>query len=428
MTAHILSPAPGGFNGLQSWVQCDDPVDLLSREQASIPRQPIGFPVVAEGPKVWSGYGRAAPSLDSLVIQLDQAGVIEVEAALESFLGLALDGDEVNRDRFPLPRLAGLLEQCAQQIHHGNGVCIIRGLAGHRSPEHNTIIFLGIASYIGGQRGVQSAKGAMICEWPDSPLRRGIELTIEAHVYESKLWTVPRGKRHGIHTNVGLPFHNDMGCDILAMHVRQRAATGGDSYVASCGAVYNDLMTTNAWAVHTLTEANWPIQVSRRGSSPYVLSPLLTFHEGNMMVSADPARIGPPASSTDTRIPSLLPEQHEALALVQQSASKHQVRLPACAGDMVFLNNWALLHARESYRDDDESTRHLVRLWLRNEKLAWDIPASMKVPWDAAFGERSKATKNRQYPVNPMPEYMEPKFGNGTAAFVADESDEETDN
>lgn len=46
------------------------------------------------------------------------------------------------------------------------------------------IIYLGISSYIGGQRGVQSSKGAMV-----------------THVVENKEWTVPKERRHGIHTN-----------------------------------------------------------------------------------------------------------------------------------------------------------------------------------------------------------------------------------
>lgn len=54
---------------------------------------------------------------------------------------------------------------------------------------------------------------------------------------------------------------------------------------------------------------------------------------------------------------------------------------------MVFINNLALLHARDPYVDPEQGPgRHLVRLWLRNPALAWDIPPAMRVPWEAAFG------------------------------------------
>lgn len=169
------------------------------------------------------------------------------------------------------------------------------------------------------------------------------------------------------------------------------------------------------------------VSSSRRGTSRFVLAPLLGFHwqSGNLVVSVDPYRIGPQPAVADRGIPDLLPAQKEALALLQQTATAQQLRLPACQGDMVFINNWGTLHARESYEDDSTTTRHLVRLWLRDSEFAWEIPESMKAPWEASFGARAKKIVNRQYPVEPMPEYMEPKFSNGSAAFIMEESDED---
>lgn len=143
------------------------------------------------------------------------------------------------------------------------------------------------------------------------------------------------------------------------------------------------------------------------------------------MISADSNRIGPHPAVKDGRIPDLLPAQKEALALLQETATAQQVRLPTRQGDMVFINNWGVLHARDSYQDDDTVSRHLVRLWLRNPELGWEIPESMKTPWESSFGGKAKKIVNRQYPVEPMPEYMESKFTNGSAAFIMEESDED---
>ena len=35
-------------------------------------------------------------------------------------------------------------------------------------------------------------------------------------------------------------------------------------------------------------------------------------------------------------------------------------------GDMQFVNNYVILHARTEYRDDAAHRRHLVRLWLED--------------------------------------------------------------
>jgi hypothetical protein len=82
-----------------------------------------------------------------------------------TLLDLGMDGDDVTRRLFPLPNLEQRLDRCALEVHDGNGLCIVRGLdSGKYSIEDNMIIFLGISSYIGGQRGLQDSKGNMICK------------------------------------------------------------------------------------------------------------------------------------------------------------------------------------------------------------------------------------------------------------------------
>lgn len=149
------------------------------------------------------------------------------------------------------------------------------------------------------------------------------------------------------------------------------------------------------------------------------------------MFSLDPGRLGlhpSMALPTDNEAsPYLTPEQHEALSIMNQLAAEQQIRLDTQPGDLVFINNWAFVHARDPYTDgeqDAQSRRHLVRLWLRNSKLGWDIPAAMRAPWEAAYGseglgDHSKASAMRgNYPVDPAPEYTIPKYTSGSAAFL----------
>jgi hypothetical protein len=163
------------------------------------------------------------------------------------------------------------------------------------------------------------------------------------------------------------------------------------------------------------------------------------------MISLDPGRLG--LHPTMARhfgggvIPPLTPNQQEALSVVSSIATEHRLRLDTQPGDIVFINNWALLHARSSYKDSDAEgghQRHLVRLWLRNSALGWDVPPPMKVQWEAAFGPDGMGDKNsengwrkseyrgsglfrRNYPVMPAPEYKVPKYTSGSAAFVIED-------
>jgi hypothetical protein len=52
------------------------------------------------------------------------------------------------------------------------------------------------------------------------------------------------------------PFHNDV-CDILAMYVQETAAEGGESHLASCAAVYNEIAAERPDVIHTLADGSW---------------------------------------------------------------------------------------------------------------------------------------------------------------------------
>ncbi len=67
-------------------------------------------------------------------------------------------------------------------------------------------------------------------------------------------------------------------------------------------------------------------------------------------------------------------EQKRALDVLEEVAARNQVRVRARAGDVLFVNNHAVLHSREGFVDGGERPRYLVRMWLRNPELAWGLP------------------------------------------------------
>jgi len=68
---------------------------------------------------------------------------------------------------FPLPTLQHQLRELRLEVHHGRGFCVIRGLRPKDySPEENTILFLGLSSYIAERRGRQDQNGNMLSNAP----------------------------------------------------------------------------------------------------------------------------------------------------------------------------------------------------------------------------------------------------------------------
>lgn len=149
------------------------------------------------------------------------------------------------------------------------------------------------------------------------------------------------------------------------------------------------------------------------------------MHEDRLMASMDPNRFGPhPNSDPNIRVPELDASQRHALERVSQVALQSELRLELKTGDLLFLNNWALLHRRDSYNNDGSTERHMVRLWIRNTQLGWSIPISIQPPWLAAYGRPQEVGL---YAVSPPLDYKTPKYSAGSAAHLLEDSEESDD-
>lgn len=67
------------------------------------------------------------------------------------------------------------------------------------------------------------------------------------------------------------------------------------------------------------------------------------------------------------------------------TAEKHALALQFKAGDIQFVNNLSVFHARLGFRDSAAKQRHLVRLWLRDEENAWETPEELKTRWARVY-------------------------------------------
>ena len=183
------------------------------------------------GGPCWSGG-----ELADYILHLSQADIYEIENALQKFesmyfgksllqilgerethvenAGLNLGIEHVDPSTFPLPTLSRKLDKETQVLHTGRGFFVIRGLDATRySAMQNTIIYLGVSSYVADQRGVQDRKGNIFCKFtPICTLHTWLPWSREArvltkllaHITNSKSWTVPESQRHGIHSSKAL--------------------------------------------------------------------------------------------------------------------------------------------------------------------------------------------------------------------------------
>lgn len=69
--------------------------------------------------------------------------------------------------------------------------------------------------------------------------------------------------------------------------------------------------------------------------------------------------------------------------LISSLGLAHQLAIKLERGDIEIFNNLAMFHARNGFVDDDSSRRHMVRLWLKSKKFAWDTPEALaQTSWE----------------------------------------------
>ena len=69
----------------------------------------------------------------------------------------------LTKELFSLPNLTHKLDMVSRDLHQGHGLVIIRGLKPSKySALDNALLFAGLASHVGEQRGAQDDSGNML--------------------------------------------------------------------------------------------------------------------------------------------------------------------------------------------------------------------------------------------------------------------------
>ncbi|KAF9501195.1 Clavaminate synthase-like protein [Pleurotus eryngii] len=345
-------------------------------------RQPLpeGFPAKVEGPIVWEGKDWKGEH--QWVYRLSASELQEIDGALAHFKVLKTPLGFIGRDTFPLPTLSPKLWELAQELYSGRGFFVLREIPVDKyTREELAIVYAGVSSHVGSARGKQDSTGAVLSHIKDLSV---------SHAADG-------ASGNSAYTTDKQVFHTDVG-DLIALLAIQSAVEGGTSRISSGGRVYNELAAARPDLVQTLSE---PWVLDRFGGTPaYTMRPLLYFEDGEHVVIQYSRRhfTGYGSQKRNPNIPPITEAQAEALDAVHFLAEKHSLGLNFQKGDIQYINSMGLLHARDAFRDDAEHTRHLVRLWLRNDELAWKTPKSLEQIWKTLY---SVTPEEQRFPLEP---------------------------
>lgn len=307
----------------------------FNRPHQSVPESPI------ESASAWHGDELAAdPSLWRY--QLDAADITELESAAAGVEEFPLE--QIDRDAFPLTRLADRLDHWRQTLDSGCGVVVVTGLPVERwSQRRSERVFWGLGRHLGvpgGQNPQEELLGHVTDygEEANDPLVRRYR------------------------TSGNIDFHCDA-ADVVGLLCLQRAVSGGLSRIVSSVALFNAMLERHPDLVAELFTPQ-PLDSrgeQRGGAAPWrAIQPaawdgerLRTFYHSEYFRSAWRHPDVDPSRRTQGFF-----DAYDELAL------ELCLDMDLAPGDIQFISNHSVAHARTGYTDDPDQPRHLLRLWL----------------------------------------------------------------
>jgi len=167
-------------------------------------------------------------------------------------------------------------------------------------------------------------------------------------------------------------FHTD-GADVIGLLCLSAAAKGGESRLLSSVRVYRRVLAERP-DLAPLLEAPWHFHLPgarARGLPPTIERPIVT-RRGDKVETFYIGWYLDQAQALDG-VPPLDEPRRELLALYRNTLADPTLHLhmPLAPGDVQWLRNAYILHARAAYEDGPPPTppRHLLRLWLSAPQL-----------------------------------------------------------
>ena len=314
-----------------------------------------------DSPSAWLG-GELAGRRD-WIHELSHGEIADLDRAVRSARATGKDMGELTRDDFPLGALAPAVEAWLDALDAGRGFVLVRGVPVERYGEADAALaYWGLGLHLGSAVS-QNAAGDLLGHVRDAGLERR-DPTIRKY-----------------RTREPLEFHTD-GSDIVGLLCLRPAKSGGTSRIASSTAIYNEIVRQRPDLAAVLHEP-FPFDRNgeeRPGEPPYFLLPLCRLAERRLRTFYIGWYIRD--SQRHAAAPRLSRAQAEAIDLIDAIAADPRVHLDMDfrSGDIQWLKNGAILHARTEFEDhaEPERKRHLLRLWLTSRRAFVDGDAFLQ--------------------------------------------------
>lgn len=311
------------------------------------------------GPAVWKGPDIAQDS--SWVHHLAPEVIAIFDSALAQLKAKGMSFPNFDKDDFPIHALAADFARYADELENGRGFLLLRGLPVERYTEEElNCLYYGLGLHMG------------------TPVRqnpRGELLGLVMNVGD-----VTKKSTRVYETNLYLPYHSDPS-DVVGLLCVRKARQGGLSSLVSVAAIHNEILRRQPEFMGLYYR---PMYFEHLCEPMPSLSPIFSFHQGKL--SCRYLRQYLELGHEIMKQP-LARVEIAALDLFDEVMHDPAIRLDMMLepGDIQFANNYAVLHSRNEFEDDEELSRRrkMIRLWLKManaRELAPEFPGRNGFP------------------------------------------------
>ncbi len=311
------------------------------------------------GPAAWKGPDIAHDT--AWVHHLAPEAIAVFDAALAELKAKGLSFPHFRKDDFPIHALAPDFARYADELENGRGFLLLRGLPVARYTEEElNCLYYGLGQHMGTPVR-QNPRGELL----GAVMNVGDVTKKSTRVYE---------------TNLYLPYHSDPS-DVVGLLCVRKAKQGGLSSLVSVAAIYNVILARRPEFIGLYYR---PMFFEHLCEPQPSLSPIFSFHQGKL--SCRYLRQYLELGHEIMKQP-LSRVEIAALDLFDEVMHDPAIRLDMMLepGDIQFANNYAVLHSRNEFEDDEDlaKRRKMIRLWLKMgnaRELAPEFPGRNGFP------------------------------------------------
>lgn len=298
------------------------------------------FPKEITGPTVWKREDFEGHP-ERWVRPFTDAEIQELSDTADAFIASGRPLTAISKDNFPLPTLGKVLTALRDELLNGKGFILFKRFPADRwGPLKNAVAYMGLGTYLGyfiSQNGLGHVLGH-VKDVGDDPTQ----------IHAVRIYR----------TAARQFFHADDG-DIVGLLCVHRAQEGGESDIVSVHHVWNVLQREHPDVAELLTQPIWYFdrkgEVSD-GQEDWIRQPVVyleTKENPRLYCKWDPYYVRSLTRFSDAGlIPPLSPAQLRAMDILEATCQREALHMVLEVGDIQFLSNAHLLHARTAYKGE----------------------------------------------------------------------------